>query len=134
MTVPSSRVIPLNVLLDTFDLSQEASATAPNPEAHPPSIYTPRRWTDRSRGQVVHMQAVTAECQSLPKSKDDTSVLKTMQPGDPVSQNRPSPSDQLQNLLLDGREVVDILDDSVLSGNAYAKSATNANIKKTTAT
>ncbi|KAF6773972.1 hypothetical protein AHF37_06755 [Paragonimus kellicotti] len=56
VTVPSSRVIPLDILLDTFELPQDVSAAAPNPEAHPPSICTPRRWTDRSRRQVVHMQ------------------------------------------------------------------------------
>ncbi|KAF5395745.1 hypothetical protein PHET_11552 [Paragonimus heterotremus] len=55
VTVLSSRVIPLHVLLDTFDLSEYVSAAAPNPEAHSPTICTPR-WTDRSRRQVVHMQ------------------------------------------------------------------------------
>ncbi|KAF6773883.1 hypothetical protein AHF37_07289 [Paragonimus kellicotti] len=52
VTVPSSRVIPLDILLDTFELPQDVSAAAPNPEAHPPSICTPRRWTDRSRRQA----------------------------------------------------------------------------------
>ncbi|KAF7258310.1 hypothetical protein EG68_04224 [Paragonimus skrjabini miyazakii] len=56
VTVPSNRVIPLDVLLDTFDLSQEVSAAAPNPEALLPSTCTPTRWTDRPRRQVVHMQ------------------------------------------------------------------------------
>ncbi|KAF5396866.1 hypothetical protein PHET_10025 [Paragonimus heterotremus] len=55
MTVPSSRVILLNILLDTFELHRDVSAVAANPEAHPSSIYTFRRWTDRSRRQVVHM-------------------------------------------------------------------------------
>ncbi|KAF5395995.1 hypothetical protein PHET_11296 [Paragonimus heterotremus] len=56
VTVPSSQVIPLDILLDTFNLHQNVSVAAPNPEAHPLSICTPRRWTDRSRRQVVHMQ------------------------------------------------------------------------------
>ncbi|KAF7257514.1 hypothetical protein EG68_05260 [Paragonimus skrjabini miyazakii] len=43
VTVPSNRVISLDVLLDTFDLSQDVSAAAPNPEAHPPSTCTSRR-------------------------------------------------------------------------------------------
>ncbi|KAF7234321.1 hypothetical protein EG68_11980 [Paragonimus skrjabini miyazakii] len=41
---------------DMFELRQDVSAAAPNPEVHPPSICTPRIWTDRSRRQVVHMQ------------------------------------------------------------------------------
>ncbi|KAF8567714.1 hypothetical protein P879_08883 [Paragonimus westermani] len=48
VTVPSSRIIPLDILLETFELPQDNSANAPNPEAHAPSICTPRRWTDRS--------------------------------------------------------------------------------------
>ncbi|KAF6779109.1 hypothetical protein AHF37_01218 [Paragonimus kellicotti] len=56
VTVPSSQVIPLDILLDTFELPQDVSAAAPNPEAHPPSICTPRRWTDRSRRQAAHIQ------------------------------------------------------------------------------
>ncbi|KAF5394179.1 hypothetical protein PHET_12101 [Paragonimus heterotremus] len=52
VTVPYSRVIPLDILLDTFDLPQDASAATPNP----PSICTPRRWRDRFRRQVMHMQ------------------------------------------------------------------------------
>ncbi|KAF7233959.1 hypothetical protein EG68_12210, partial [Paragonimus skrjabini miyazakii] len=48
VTVPFSPVIPLDVLLDTFGLSQDVSAAAPDPEAHPSSICTPRRWTDTS--------------------------------------------------------------------------------------
>ncbi|KAF7242672.1 hypothetical protein EG68_10163 [Paragonimus skrjabini miyazakii] len=52
VTVPSNRIIPLDVLLDTFDLSQDVSAAAPNPETHPPSTCTPRRWTDRPQRQV----------------------------------------------------------------------------------
>ncbi|KAF7235519.1 Gag-pol polyprotein [Paragonimus skrjabini miyazakii] len=56
VTVPSNRVIPLDVLLDTFDLSQDVSAAAPNPEAHLPSTCTPKRWSDRPRRQVAHMQ------------------------------------------------------------------------------
>ncbi|KAF7253016.1 hypothetical protein EG68_09751 [Paragonimus skrjabini miyazakii] len=59
VTVPSNRVIPLDVLLDTFDLSQDVSAAAPNPQARPPNTCTPRRWTDRPQRQFVHMQ-VTA--------------------------------------------------------------------------
>ncbi|KAF7243789.1 hypothetical protein EG68_09601 [Paragonimus skrjabini miyazakii] len=47
MTVPSSRVIPSDIFLDTFELPQDVSVAAPNPEVHPPSICTPRRWTDR---------------------------------------------------------------------------------------
>ncbi|KAF8561776.1 hypothetical protein P879_09061 [Paragonimus westermani] len=49
VTAPSSRVIPLDILLDTFELPQGVSATAPNPEAHFPSIYIPRGWTNCSR-------------------------------------------------------------------------------------
>ncbi|KAF7255986.1 hypothetical protein EG68_06649 [Paragonimus skrjabini miyazakii] len=56
VTVPSSRVILLDILLDTFDLPQDVSAAAPTLEAHPPSICTPRRWTNRSRRQVMHMK------------------------------------------------------------------------------
>ncbi|KAF5397854.1 hypothetical protein PHET_08968 [Paragonimus heterotremus] len=56
VTVPSSPATPLDVLLDTFDLSPDVSAAAPNPDAHPPTICTPRRWTDRSQRQVVHIQ------------------------------------------------------------------------------
>ncbi|KAF7257558.1 hypothetical protein EG68_08876 [Paragonimus skrjabini miyazakii] len=41
---------------DTFHTPQEVSAAAPNPEAHPPAICTPRRWTDRSRRQAAHME------------------------------------------------------------------------------
>ncbi|KAF8566587.1 hypothetical protein P879_05109 [Paragonimus westermani] len=48
VNVPSSRAISLDILLDTFELPQDAPATIPNPEAHPPSIRTSRRWTDRS--------------------------------------------------------------------------------------
>ncbi|KAF8561701.1 hypothetical protein P879_07749, partial [Paragonimus westermani] len=48
VTVHSSRVIQLDILLDTFELSEDVSATASNPEAHPPGICTPRIWTDHS--------------------------------------------------------------------------------------
>ncbi|KAF5400464.1 hypothetical protein PHET_05928 [Paragonimus heterotremus] len=56
VTVPSSRVIPLDILLDTFDLPQDVLAAVPNPQAHRPSICTSRRWAGRSRRQAVHMQ------------------------------------------------------------------------------
>ncbi|KAF5395734.1 hypothetical protein PHET_11580 [Paragonimus heterotremus] len=49
VTVPSVRVIPLDIPLGTFELPQDILAAAPNPEAHPLSICTPRRWTDRCR-------------------------------------------------------------------------------------
>ncbi|KAF7234492.1 hypothetical protein EG68_11775 [Paragonimus skrjabini miyazakii] len=35
VTVPSNQVIPLDALLGALDLSQDVSAAAPNPEAHP---------------------------------------------------------------------------------------------------
>ncbi|KAF8561749.1 hypothetical protein P879_07702 [Paragonimus westermani] len=43
VTVPSTRVIPLDIILDTFELPQDVLATAPNPETHPPGIFKPRR-------------------------------------------------------------------------------------------
>ncbi|KAF5399872.1 hypothetical protein PHET_06756 [Paragonimus heterotremus] len=49
-----SRAIPLDILPHTFDLPQNVLAVTQSSEAHSPSIYTPKIWTDRSRKRVVH--------------------------------------------------------------------------------
>ncbi|KAF6774197.1 hypothetical protein AHF37_06128 [Paragonimus kellicotti] len=80
VTVPSSRVIPLDILLDTFELPQDVSAAAPNPEAHPPSICTPRRWTD-------------------PSSIQRKALFKSMAPVDPVVKLFTSATSELSSLI-----------------------------------
>ncbi|KAF6770541.1 hypothetical protein AHF37_10791 [Paragonimus kellicotti] len=56
VTVPSIRVTPLDIRLDTFGLPHDVSDAVLNPEIHLPSICTLRRWTEGFRRQVVHME------------------------------------------------------------------------------
>ncbi|KAF8566023.1 hypothetical protein P879_08451 [Paragonimus westermani] len=52
---PSTRATPLDILLDTLEQPQDVSATTSNPDGERPNFSTPRRETDHSRRQVVHM-------------------------------------------------------------------------------
>ncbi|KAF8563845.1 hypothetical protein P879_10126 [Paragonimus westermani] len=54
--IPFSRVISLDIHMDTFGLIQGTLAITPSPEAQLPSICTPGQCTDRPRTQVAHMQ------------------------------------------------------------------------------
>ncbi|KAF8572151.1 hypothetical protein P879_00351 [Paragonimus westermani] len=54
MAIPSSRVTPLDILLNTFELPKDVSATTPNPEAHPPSICTQKTNGSFSKTSCTH--------------------------------------------------------------------------------